>query len=280
VATGAFGASWPATKKGPADRTERADGGINRVGHHNLDRHMRIIFVRPAIIAAAFCALAWAAPASAAANLLVDGDFETPATPTGGFVVFNGGQDAGGWTVLGPTRGGAVQLLSDTYAEPNIAFDAESGTASMDLSGPGNVGGTAGVAQTVDTVAGQVYRLDFWVGNADGSHNANYALPSTVDLQIGDGPAQAFTNAATTFERTDWRHFETSFVGTGAPTEIAFFNGTAHADAETGLDNVSLTLAVPEPATWWLMILGFGLIGAALRRGRANPAQPRSIRAR
>lgn len=30
--------------------------------------------------------------------------------------------------------------------------------------------------------------------------------------------------------------------------------------------------AVPEPATWAMMLLGFGLIGATLRRGRAVSA--------
>ena len=36
------------------------------------------------------------------------------------------------------------------------------------------------------------------------------------------------------------------------------------------LDNISLSIAaVPEPATWAMMILGFGLIGASLRRRKA-----------
>ena len=34
-------------------------------------------------------------------------------------------------------------------------------------------------------------------------------------------------------------------------------------------DDISATLApVPEPATWAMMILGFGAAGAMLRRGR------------
>ncbi len=37
------------------------------------------------------------------------------------------------------------------------------------------------------------------------------------------------------------------------------------------LSNIKVQTAVPEPATWMMMILGFGLIGAALRR-RNNPA--------
>ena len=38
------------------------------------------------------------------------------------------------------------------------------------------------------------------------------------------------------------------------------------------LDAVSATAGVPEPATWALMLGGFGLAGSALRRRRAAPA--------
>ncbi|MBW6525834.1 PEPxxWA-CTERM sorting domain-containing protein [Sphingomonas sp. RHCKR7] len=33
-----------------------------------------------------------------------------------------------------------------------------------------------------------------------------------------------------------------------------------------------LTSAVPEPSVWAMLILGFGLVGAALRRGRPRRA--------
>ncbi|MGL6042555.1 MAG: PEPxxWA-CTERM sorting domain-containing protein, partial [Sandaracinobacteroides sp.] len=36
------------------------------------------------------------------------------------------------------------------------------------------------------------------------------------------------------------------------------------------LDNVTVTSNVPEPATWGMMILGFGLVGATMRRRRAG----------
>ena len=47
--------------------------------------------------------------------------------------------------------------------------------------------------------------------------------------------------------------------------------------AGPGLDNVVLTSrdavgGVPEPATWGLMIMGFGGIGAMLRRRQGAPA--------
>ena len=37
-------------------------------------------------------------------------------------------------------------------------------------------------------------------------------------------------------------------------------------------DNIATTSAVPEPATWAMMITGFGLAGAAMRRRRATLA--------
>jgi Bacterial pre-peptidase C-terminal domain/PEP-CTERM motif len=40
----------------------------------------------------------------------------------------------------------------------------------------------------------------------------------------------------------------------------------------TGL-TPSLTAAVPEPASWAMMIAGFGLVGGALRSGRARPRE-------
>ncbi len=231
---------------------------------------IRISTCQTAAAVLAACALLGATSAGAAVNLLADGDFEGLGTPDAGFKVFNGGQAAGAWTVLGPTRGGSAQLLSTHYTEPNIAFEAESGAASFDLSGPGNVGDTAGIAQTIDTVEGRIYRLSFWVGNADGSRNGNYTLPSTVDLRIDGGDRQHFTNAATTTTSTNWMFVQTTFRGTGAPTEIAFLNGTPRQDAETGLDDVRLSVGVPEPATWTMMILGFGLAGAGLRRRQAQ----------
>jgi hypothetical protein len=37
------------------------------------------------------------------------------------------------------------------------------------------------------------------------------------------------------------------------------------------LDNIAVASAVPEPATWAMMIVGFGVAGGALRRRRLAP---------
>ena len=37
------------------------------------------------------------------------------------------------------------------------------------------------------------------------------------------------------------------------------------------IDNVTISAAVPEPATWVTMLLGFGLAGAVMRRAKSRP---------
>ncbi len=43
-------------------------------------------------------------------------------------------------------------------------------------------------------------------------------------------------------------------------------------DESWGIDNIQLTAAVPEPASWALLIAGFGLVGSAQRRRNAAGA--------
>ena len=222
-----------------------------------------------ALMAAA--ALATLAASPAFANLLINGDFDTPATPPGGVLFYGGGGSFLGWNVTGPSNNGVV-ALDTAYAELSALFEAESGNVSLDITGSGNAGSTAGVNQTVATVAGTTYDLSFWVGNQDGSGNGGYVLPSTVDVLINGNSVGAFTNSDTSHFMINWKQFSLSFTATETSTNIAFLNGTDQGDNEAGLDNVVLTehqAGVPEPAAWALMITGFGLAGAGVRRRRA-----------
>jgi hypothetical protein len=47
------------------------------------------------------------------------------------------------------------------------------------------------------------------------------------------------------------------------------FGGTA---GTIVFDDITLGLGLPEPATWAMMLLGFGAIGASLRRRRRRIA--------
>jgi hypothetical protein len=215
--------------------------------------------------------LAATTPALAAANLIVNGGFEAPPQNDGSFQLFGAGAtNLTGWEVLGPARN-SVAILDTAYHEAGVTFNAFGGDQALDITGGENTGPTAGIRQTVNTRAGQRYLLSFWVGNADG--RSDYAGTSTIFLGINDHLPTRFENADITAHGVNWKLFSTSFSATSQHTDIVFNNGTAArndgaGDNYAGLDNVRLT-AVPEPATWAMMIAGFGLAGATLRRRRA-----------
>ena len=77
----------------------------------------------------------------------------------------------------------------------------------------------------------------------------------------------------------------TAPVGPTQPSDFAFTGGlgniqaqyvqyhvTATSGANPGLSNINFT-AVPEPATWGMMLIGFGLAGGAMRSRRKGATQ-------
>ena len=64
----------------------------------------------------------------------------------------------------------------------------------------------------------------------------------------------------------------TTFAGFGSPVDYVTFNGLGGSGGFQ-LDNIVLNDAVaaaPEPATWALMLLGFGFVGGALRSAKSR----------
>lgn len=215
------------------------------------------------ILAAA--AMALATPALSA-ELVVNGGFESPLTPTGDFVQIDGGSSFTGWDVAGND----ILLLNNSYAEDGLVFNANSGLNSLDITGRGNTGPNE-ISQTIPTTVGQ-YVLSFFVGNASSTGgNGNYPDPSSIGLSINGGPTQIFTNSTDTTRGINWQKFSVNFMAEGS-TLLTFINATPEGDSMAGLDDVSVTgfsSAVPEPSTWAMLMLGFGLAGAALRRKKA-----------
>ena len=112
------------------------------------------------------------------------------------------------------------------------------------------------------TVAGELYHLTFDYGALGaGSEMLNFSLPDyAVTFSL---LAVANNNLDTTFQT-----YSADILGNGRPLTLQFqSSGVANVDAI--IDNVRLTGApVPEPATWAMMLLGFGGIGMAMRRTR------------
>ena len=126
------------------------------------------------------------------------------------------------------------------------------------LAAPVNVAFNAGFAATLTS-------LDLDV--------AGYS-PTTLTIYDKNGATLLSVSVVLTFgsfsDPGTYSHY-----GVTSSNGIGGFSFTGGASGNTSIDNIVVNggSAVPEPATWTLMIGGFGLAGAALRRRRvAVPA--------
>ena len=212
--------------------------------------------MRKTLLAAAFagaCGVAGSAGAAAFTN----GSFELASVDPGtGFTTLAGGSTAiDGWVV----GGDSIDYIGG-YWQP------EDGARSIDLSGNAN----GSISQTFDTVAGQSYLVNFFLaGNPDGGPAAKLAITSADGVQQA---ANVFTvvPGVNTRDNMGWLPYVYRFTAATDSTTLSFASATGTAFGPA-LDNVSVGV-VPEPTSWALMIVGFGGIGAAMRRQRRTLA--------
>ncbi|MES2288157.1 MAG: PEPxxWA-CTERM sorting domain-containing protein [Pseudomonadota bacterium] len=203
-------------------------------------------------------AASMAAPASAA---IVTLDFEGIANNTSVGNYYNGG--AG--TNYGVSFSAATLALVDSDAggsgnfanEPSantIMFFLDANNAILNVAAGFNTGFS--FWYTSSTAAA----VTVWDGlNGTGNLLGTINLNAQHTQNCGGDPNGTFCN---------WTNAGVSFAGTAKSIN---FGGTAN---QTGYDNITFGSsratggAVPEPATWAMMIGGFGAIGVAARRRR------------
>lgn len=198
------------------------------------------------------CAAALAFACGASAATISNGSFETGPNP-GSFSTLGTGSTAiTDWTVTA----GTIDYIGSYWM-------AQDGSRSLDLAGnsPG------AISQTFATTNGQAYRISYWIGrNPDGGLN-----PRTGFIDVGGGQQQFLYSGSGNRANMQWQLETFDFIATGASTTLTFAADPASAGQYFGpaLDNVSIG-GVPEPIAWALMILGFGMVGGALRRARPS----------
>lgn len=219
--------------------------------------------------------------AAGAANAQVaNGSFELPLVPVGSFTDFVPGSGViPGWNVIGPP-GTVVSIVSTTFSQNNVTFQAQSGAQWLDLTGNGS-NSSEGVSQAVSTIGGHRYGLTFYVGNTTGG--GIFGTTSTVNVAVNGVQSFTAVNSLVNPTSLSWQQFTFDFVATGASTTLALSNGDPGGDNSNGLDNVALVdrgavvAAVPEPETYALMLGGFVALGLAARRRKARSAGPGSV---
>lgn len=213
---------------------------------------------KPGAVAVAGALTAMSLAGSAAASALINGDFESPNNGT----EFLTPSLLPGWT-WAPGPGGSVEIhaQSNAYGLPTL-----DGGYYVSFGGNGTYGGS--ISQTFATTAGATYSVNYLVAESQGDD------PTQVLQAILVNGAQSLTQNNTALTMGFLAGKSITFTAAGPTATLTFLDATPAGDgggSNIGLDTVTLTGSaggVPEPTTWALMLLGFGLVGGVVRAGR------------
>lgn len=208
--------------------------------------------------------LAVSATPALAVNLLQNGSFET----VGPGLTFN---NAGVIQVNGvnTTALPGWQTSVNRQYKINNAYDAQAGENSLDLSGAGGF-----IFQNVaGLTVGTKYRISFSLsGNPAATADPRFRLSTTSPTGFEDFTFD--TPAGQTANSMGWTRVSYDFVAGATTTRVSLANnmGATTRDRGVVIDNMIMSVAVPEPATWAMLLTGFGMVGFASRRRRRTLA--------
>ena len=238
---------------------------------------------KTAFMASAMFALtAVASPASAVTNLIKNGSFELSAPGVG--TIAN-------WTKSNVPGNAPASVITynNTFSYPFGAFNESVAPNNAVTNSPDAVGNQAayfvGDLSVNETISQLTY---LGVGNyevgfsrlltANGLRNPNNA---SIDVSI-IGTRVAFTDITSTSQGQTWvtRSGVAQITQAGWYLTSLVFNSNGSPAKDVVVDNVFAIrtnlpptvsippnpVTVPEPETWALLVIGFGLVGAAARR--------------
>jgi len=190
-----------------------------------------------------------------AATLITDGNFDTPLS-AGTFTTYSASSSFGtgnAWTVAN----GSVDEIGSYWQAP------PTGGGSVDLAG-----NSAGAIQQSFNAASGSYNLQFYLsGNPDGG-------PATKEVTVTIGSTSAnffYTIGGNSKGSMNYILENLAFTSACGSNLLTFQSDDKDSPFGAVIGGVSVS-AVPEPATWMMLLLGFGGIGWMLRASRRQTA--------
>jgi hypothetical protein len=206
------------------------------------------------------------------------------------FSTFNGTQNAGNFTygsVDDAVTGGTLftantncfiagSICLQAAANYDVPGATKSTTTSVQYGGvtvpndrlllhPGPTAADGGVfiTFTAPTTATYSYIASFSVQDSGAS-----GTTEIFRLQSGAAPATFFGSGSLSLASPTYSHSGSIFLNSGDVFSTIINREGSYSNDSTGENFTLSTGAVPEPATWGLMIVGFGLVGSSLRSRR------------
>jgi choice-of-anchor C domain-containing protein len=216
---------------------------------------MKRTILRFAVVGAAIIA----GSSAFATNVVLDGNFNNS---NGGFTTIS--SSFGPWTVTS----GSIDLIGGYWQSPTGPNAASGGTnGSVDMDG-NSVGAISQVISGL--TSGKTYTLQFYLsGNPDGAPTTK-----SLDVSIGSVVDQNFTytNSGNTY--SNMKYTLESLTFTAGPSDtLTFASQDPSSPGYYGPVIGGVSIAIPEPSTWAMMLLGFAGLGyAGYRASRKNVA--------
>jgi hypothetical protein len=193
-----------------------------------------------------------------AANVFVqNASFEAPALPGGTYQ----GDPTGLYGTYGNTRPDGWVSTSGFTGAQNFGNDSYFKPADGAQAVYINAGG---IFQDLGALAPDtLYTLTVAAGN-----QPLFGVPSTGSISFYTSSGVLSSTVVTPLLVGSMSDFSTSFKTGSAVTGNLFVGLNLTNGQQVLFDNVRVTSAVPEPATWAMMLLGFGLVGFGIRSSR------------
>jgi PEP-CTERM motif len=186
-------------------------------------------------------------------NSRTPGDDPGVITPAGDYGLYT---TADGWTADDPTK--PIELQNNVAGAPSTLPIGDGGKVFVELDSTTN-------SSMSREIGPGSYLLSFLYSPRPGQPS------STNGIQVGLMNGMVFSQLALVqgpgIANTSWFNINVGPFAAAAGSRLTF-RAVGNSDSLGGyVDNITLA-QVPEPATWAMMIMGFGLVGGALRSAK------------